>query len=542
VKVGVVVWVEGTTVKFRINEGVLVERGQLLKVEDRGVKFILRVYDFKPESLLTPAEIARISRKRELGEELALYDRGLRLYDTALATIVVQVDEDGVSRGPSSVPSIFSVVETLDKIDLEQLRLDTGDLGVGWVRVGHKVTDVPVLLDGGRVFPHHILICGVTGSGKSNLGRVLAYSVMKADGRYSLILFDCESEYFKGSNPSQMGLVHAAEAEERLFYVTGEIDEPTRIKYEFWFKGVKIERSVAAHPLEVSYEALHPADFTLTGEFTGPQEELLWLAWQRFGKEWLSTLLNTPSSTLYARLGRLAHTNTINTVKRKLRHLLGSGDIFKEYCSTNLLSAVLGAVGKGMVVLFDMPYATEGEEKLLATAVARRVFRAYERLRKESPSDWEQLPYVMIAVEEAHRYLSKTALLSGGELRENIFSIICKRGRKYKVGGMYITQMPGELIEPVLRQTLTKIILPLPTRPDYSRVVEYTPYLEDAEQEIKTLDRGEALIVSPVSGLRFAVPIKVFQYEEAVAEEIDAEVSLVSGRRTSRKSLRSTRL
>jgi len=41
-------------------------------------------------------------------------------------------------------------------------------------------------------------------------------------------------------------------------------------------------------------------------------------------------------------------------------------------------------------------------------------------------------------VEEAHRYLGKQAL-SSGDVRENIFSVIAKRGRKYKVGGLYIT-------------------------------------------------------------------------------------------------------
>jgi hypothetical protein len=165
-------------------------------------------------------------------------------------------------------------------------------------------------------------------------------------------------------------------------------------------------------------------------------------------------------------------------------------------------------------VLFDMPFASEGEEKLLTIAVARRIFYAYEKARKYSPEEWKRLPHVLVAVEEAHRYLSKQA--AGGEVRENIFSTIAKRGRKYKVGALYITQMPGELVETVIRQALTKIVLPLPTKPDLQKVIQYSPYLDEAEQEIRTLDRGEALLVSPPSGIRFAVPIKIFNYEELV--------------------------
>ncbi|RLE63948.1 MAG: hypothetical protein DRJ47_08740 [Thermoprotei archaeon] len=525
-KVGVVVWAEGTIVKFRIAEGIRVERGQLLKVYARDTKYILRVFDFRPESLLTPAEIARLSHKRERGEEVVLYDKSLRLYDTAIATVIAQVEEDGHAHGPTSLPPLFSNVETLDELDLEQLNLDNGDLAVGCVRIGHKETQVTVRLKGEKVFPHHILISGVTGAGKSNLGKILAYTVMKTpEPKYSLILFDTESEYFRGAGPGLYGLAHLPEAETRLFYISDIVEEPTRIEFKFTYKGTEFKRQIFTHPLEVSYTRLHPLDFVLTGEFTSPQEELLWLAWKLKKSEWLEFLTESASSLIYRALGKMVHMNTINTAKRKIRHMLGSGEIFKKNgVETDLFNAIIGAAGRGKIILVDMPNASEGEEKLLAAAIARRIFKTYEEIRKKAPYEWEKLPYVMIMVEEAHKYLSKQSLFSSGDTRENIFSIISKRGRKYKVSGLYITQMPGELIEPVIRQTMTKIILSLPTRPDYLKIIEYSPYLDEAAQEIKALDKGEALIVSPVSGLRFAVPVKIFCYEKLVEERLEEEL------------------
>ena len=528
-KLGVVVWVEGTTVKFRVREGAVVERGQLVKVVDRSQKFILRIYDFKPESLLTPAEVAIVSKKKQEGEAAPIYDKSLRLYDTALATIICQIGEDGIAHGPTSVPSLFTDVETLDKMDLEQLNLDTGDLPVGLVRVGHKTADIQVTLRGDKVIPHHILVCGVTGSGKSNLGKILAAAVMSVpEPRYSLVIFDCESEYFSGASHDQYGLVHLPEAEDRLFYVTTRVDEPSIISYEFNFGGELIERRVLAYPLKVYYSELTPSDFAVTGEFSSPQEELLWLLYKRFKESWLEKLLELSSREIYDLLGKLAKTNTINVTKRKVRHMLGAGDIFvnEEGGDVELSKAVISAVKQGKVVLVDVPYATEGEEKLLSVMIARKIFKVYEGLRKFDPGAWERLPYVLIMVEEAHRYLAKHALM-GGEVRENIFSVISKRGRKYKVGALYITQMPGEIAETVIRQALTKIILPLPTRPDYTKVIQYSPYLDEAEQEIKTLDRGDALIVSPPSGLRFAVPAKIFSFEKLVEERLKKELGKV---------------
>ena len=526
-EVGTVIWVKGLTLRFRIRKGVKVERGQLLKVQLDDVKYIVKVVDFEPEVLLTPAEIARISKKREEGRDVFLLDEDVRLYDTATCTMIVQVHEDGVPRGPSSVPPLFSKVETLDDYDLQELNLDVGDLKVGYLRVGHKGTDVVVSLRGDKVIPHHILVSGVTGSGKSNFSKVLAYAVMSVEElKYSLVLFDCESEYFIGSSPLGLGLAHLPQAEKRLLYISSLVEEVSRVRMTFEFDGIETVRTIMAHPLEIDVHRLSPLDFIMTGDFSAAQEELLWLARKTFGEEWLLQLLELPSSTLYSRLRKMVHKNTINTTKRKLRYLLGDGYIFKEECETNLISTVLSSVSKGKVILFDIPHASEGEEKLLTATVSRRIFRAYERLRKESPETWNKLPYVLIAIEEAHRYLSKDALSQHGEIRENIFSVISKRGRKYKVGAMYITQMPGDLIEPVVRQTLTKVVLPLPTRPDYMKIIQYSPYLEDSEDEIKTLDRGEALIVSPASGLRFAVPIKVFLFEDLVREELKREVKL----------------
>jgi len=539
-EVGTVVWVKGLKLRFRLRRGARVSRGQLLKVRVGDVRLVLRVVDFEPVVLLSPSEVARLSKRVEEGREVVVLDRDVRLYDTAVGVVVVEVGEDGVPRGPSCAPPLFSAVETLDEGDLRDLNLDSGDLRIGYLRVGHAATDAVVSLRGDRVIPHHVLVSGVTGSGKSNFGKVLAYAVMSVEEpRYSLVLFDCESEYFLGGSPGSLGLAHLPQAEERLFYVSSSVDEASRVRVTFEFDGATVARSILAHPLEVDVRRLHPLDFIMTGEFSAPQEELLWLAWRAFGDDWLPTLLDMPSSALYSRLRKMVHRNTINTVKRKLRHMLGDGHVFKEGCETDLLRAVVSAVARGKVVLFDIPHASEGEEKLLSVAVARRIFRAYERLKKRAPEEWERLPYVLIAVEEAHRYLSRDALTQHGEVRENIFSVISKRGRKYKVGAMYITQMPGDLMEPVIRQALTKVILPLPTRPDYLKVIQYSPYLEDAEDEIKTLDRGEALIVSPASGLRFAVPVKVFLFEDLARAELARELRLrASARAGARRRVR----
>ena len=527
-RVGVVIWIENTTIHFRIFSNVIVERGQLLKIVDKGLKFIIRVYDFKPEALLSSAEIARISFKKERGEEIELIDKPLRCYDVALANIIAQIDGDGKVHGPTTFPSLFTYVEYLTDEDTEQLNLDTGDIEIGYLRSGHKPVKRKVTLNGIKTFPHHILVCSITGGGKTNFGKVLAWNIMRSQGAYSLLVIDTESEYFDGGDISHYGLIHSIYSEENLFYVTGKVRFPCKYTYEFKFNGIKITRKVNAYPLEIWWGELRPEDFEQTGEFTPPQESLLWMAWKRYHRKWLEYLLSNDANIIYNDFKGKIQKITILVTKRKLRRILGDEEIFKrDKCDTNLIQAILHEICNGKVILIDMPTASEAQEKLITVLFARRIFKFYEKLRKIAPEKWEKLPTMLILVEEAHRYLSKKALYAGSIKRENIFSIISKRGRKYRVGICCITQMPGELDEPIIRQQLTKIILPLPTKPDYQLIINYSPYLDNAGQEIKTLDRGEALIVSPPSGLKFAVPVKIYCYESLIERELKWETSQI---------------
>jgi len=528
-KLGVVIDVNGLKIKFRISEGAVVERGQLCKVVSNGVKYVLKVVDFRPETLLSTAEIARLSKRVDYEEaELDLVYDGVRIFNTAIATLVCEISDDGTVHKPLSSPPLFSEVYEVDENDLKQLNLSSGDLAIGTVRLGRRATSIPVTLNGSKAFPHHVLICAATGGGKTNLAKVLSLAVMNAnensgERKYSLIVFDCEAEYFDGGDPSHLGLVHSPLSEKWLYLISNRVSRPCKLKYVFRYGRVEVERYIEAHPLAIPYSELRPEDMVLTGDFTPAQEELMWLAWKVKESDWLSFLLNSAPDTIFCVLRKEVHKNTILTLKRKLKYFLGHGEVFRQETEHNLIPTLLEKIAEGKVVLIEVTHLSEGEEKLLATVIASRIFKFYEGTRKRKPDTWIRLPTVGILVEEAHRYLSKEL---AERYRENIFSVIAKRGRKYRVGLILITQMPGELHETVIRQSLTKIILPLPTKPDYSKVIHYSPYLDESENEIKTLERGEALVVSTPSGYRFAVPVKVYRFEDLVLDQLNAEIKL----------------
>ena len=69
-----------------------------------------------------------------------------------------------------------------------------GDLPVGRLRSGETVVDFTVGIPG-RALSTHVGVFATTGMGKSNLMQVLAGGVLRANGRYGLLIIDPHGEY-----------------------------------------------------------------------------------------------------------------------------------------------------------------------------------------------------------------------------------------------------------------------------------------------------------------------------------------------------------
>ena len=522
---GIVVDATDATVQIRLKSPEVVVRGELLATQDNSHRYIMRVTNIRTNKLLTDGEVAKISRLRSESQDVEIPDEEARCFKIASAVLIAQLDSNGTPHPATSRPGLFTSVETITDDDCRSLGFGLGDIEIGLLRAGHEVSKWPVRVSGWDVFRHHLLICSATGGGKTNLGKNLARSVMEADnGRYSMVVIDTESEYLDGGDSSHYGLIHLPKSENHLLLVTSEVERPEKLQRLVEIDGKTYSRSVNAYPLQVFLDQLHPADVVETGEFTHAQESLMWLSFSRKHANWIDFLLEESMDQIYQQLGGKVHKSTIAVTKRKLGLLVAGDGIFRSgRTGLDLIRAILGAVKKGRVVLIDMVASNELQERLLTLLIGRRVFSYYEYMKRTRTVDWESLPTCTILLEEAHQYLSREKALLRGGSADNVFSTISKRGRKYHVGLCCITQMPSELPEQILRQQLTKIILPLPTQPDYLTVERYTPYLSEAAEEVRSLDRGEALIVSPPAGTNFVLPVTIRRFEDTVTEAISVE-------------------
>src|SRR5205807_1316019 len=233
-----------------------------------------------------------------------LHDQGMRTYRVATCRCLGYLSPEGEFRKPKSLPTQFSRVVSPEPADFAFLRTRMGDLPIGHLRSGETVVDFEVGIPGDSLATH-VGIFATTGMGKSNLMMVLAAGVLRAKGRYGLLLIDPHGEY------------------------------RTALARHPW-AGVGL-RTYAARPLpntgtlRISLAELTIDDLRTAHDWSRPQEEALFELerhYSRDGHDGLSWLL--PFTTIddlagfrdIELNGRIA-LNTLQVVQRRARRIVG---------------------------------------------------------------------------------------------------------------------------------------------------------------------------------------------------------------------------
>lgn len=477
-------------IRFRAGFAEGLQVGELLVVEDgvSNVKYLVPVMDVEHgadadrEDWVT-REAGGILEKDVSNKEYDIAGIENRLYRVGVCSPLGYTAE-GDFKKTKSIPAHFSVVRRAEKEDYEFLRRFLGDIEVGKLRSGDRVLDFPVGISG-IAFPHHIGIFATTGMGKSNLMKNLALSCMKLR-RYGFLVFDPHGEYYDGGEMGKKGLRHAELKDSLEVFSSRELDGP--------YSSLR----VTANEIEIS-------DLSNLYEFTQAQLECLQAAQYRYGDSWLSELSKKDVPSVFGDMEQKFHEGTINVIKRRLESIFRFGLIANDP-KLSITKHVIECLHNGKVVLIDTSNMYEAEELLVSTVLSRAIFDRNKSLYA-SKKEFDRIPSVLIAMEEAQRVL--------GQAKGTIFSQIAREGRKFKVGLCAVSQQPKLIDAEIISQFNTLFILGLADRKD--REILKNSAKQDVSQldnEIQMLMPGEALIASPFTP--FAVPAKIHLFEDYV--------------------------
>ena len=176
------------------------------------------------------------------------------------------------------------------------------------------------------------------------------------------------------------------------------------------------------------------------------------------------------------------------------------------------MKAIVSALENGKIVVMDTSKIGDEAELLIGSMIATNVLDSYQNSKAEGTLK-DKLP-VSIVIEEAPRVLASEKLQAG----ENVYSRIAREGRKFKVGLIAITQLTSVIPRDILTNINTKIILGNEMATERRAVIDSAAQdLEDDDQMIASLDKGEAIVTSIFT--RFAVPIQIPLFESLVKEQ-----------------------
>ncbi|HLH45505.1 MAG TPA: ATP-binding protein [Acidimicrobiales bacterium] len=390
-------------------------------------------------------------------------------------------------RKPKSLPTQFSAVVAPEAEDFAFLAERMGDLPVGRLRSGETVVDLTVGIPGTSL-ASHVGIFATTGMGKSNLMQVLAAGVMRANGRYGLLVVDPHGEY------------RAALA-----------------RHPWAGEGLRVyaNRSLpGASALQVSLAELSVDDLRTAYEWSRPQEEALYELERHYGGAGLAWMrdfaaLDDLAGFRDVELSARVALSTLQVLHRRARRIATLRCVATDP-ALSVGRRVLDDLLAGKVVLVDVSGLGSTEEVLVASFLARRVLDEWQSAYLDDPARHERMPVVAVALEEAQRVLSASK-----DRESNVFPRLAREGRKFGVGLCAVTQQPRLLDDELLSQFNTFFILGLADEKDRS-ILRSSSKQDIAAQgaEIQTLMPGECLIANLHAP--FAVPAAIDLYADVV--------------------------
>lgn len=485
---GQIIGGETAAVLIRQKSDEPVELGDLLVAEGEGYT-ILQVKDLKYRSQIPQGmrELASGFNLEGYRGDVEFLEPELRNYIIAEARPILHV-RDGEPMLPKRLPGFFREVRRIRDGDLAFLEKPRNPVFLGNVRSGSKVLETPVYIDALDAITHHILIPATTGRGKSNLVKVMLWSLADMD-RVGMLVLDPHDEYY-GRNEAGLGKHPSGNV---VYYSP---DAP-----------------VGGNTLAINLRALRPEHFEGIIPFTQAQEQAIAKYHNCYKERWIIKIvegekLSDVKSVTLSVLRRVFDVILGVYLDEDTGEIKSRGGVFRDVGGESTIKDIAGHLEDGKIVVVDTSRLMGEAELLVGSVISGEIFRRYQKYK--STGELRRKPVIGIVIEEAPRVLGKEVIERQGN---NIYSTIAREGRKFNIGLVAITQLVSLIPRTVLANMNTKIILGNEMAQERAEIIgSASQDLSDDNRAIASLDKGEAIVSSIFT--KFAVPVKIPLFEE----------------------------
>jgi len=393
--------------------------------------------------------------------------------------------------GISKIPHITSkVIEPLTKI-IETICNKALEVMEKGIVIGNYWLDssIDIHFNVEELIGKRTFIFARAGYGKSNLMKILASHWKKEYG--GLIIFDPEGEYSITDRKGRPGIMDSIPA----ILITNR----KRVKQEL---GVNVYDS-----LKFDLRKFHP-NFIIPILVVESKHELIFF--QKLmgldGPRWANLV-----DLLYQEGWRADHQQVANVMN------LGNTESIPPILNnlvlpikklhdpkSALLNIVESAIRDGIPIIMDISLLDSRSALQLSSTIVSYFFNNNQRQFTGGKEDLDKIVFV---VEEAQSVI-------GGSTNVAKFVELAKEGRKYQLGGIFITQQPGSISKEILSQGDNFFVFHLLSKGDLKSLQDTNAHYSNdiLTQILNEPIKGKAYMWS--SNQPFVLPIKTHNFEE----------------------------
>ena len=421
-----------------------------------------RVFGMITDVRLDSLDSALLSPPPDLSDPfLAEVMEGTAFYGTLEVQPMLAVDPaTGETRPVQTVAPHFSAALRAGGDDFRNVfgTEDDSHLAIGSPL---EMDEIEIVLDLSRVAERSVGVFGKTGTGKTFLVRQLLAGLVK--GRIaSALVFDMHNEYGWAGRDQERG--REVKGLKQLFgdrVVVLTLD-PENSRW----RGVKTDGDV-----RIGFDAIEPEDIEVLAEVLNLTEAARQVPY-RLAREaptrWLRDFLSLDSEGMKELVDRLGeHEATVQSLRRRLE-VLNRFPFLTADKGNRAIEDIVGYLDRGLSVVleFGRHGNSEAAYLLVANLLTRRIHEGYvRRSERARGGSAEETPRLVIAIEEAHKFLSP------GLAGQTIFGTIAREDRKYGVSLLVVDQRPSGIDEEVRSQIGTKLVCLLDNERDVDAVL-----------------------------------------------------------------------
>ena len=191
--------------------------------------------------------------------------------------------------------------------------------------------------------------------------------------------------------------------------------------------------------------------------------------------------------------------------------------------NSQLISIVESSIKKGATIIIDISLLDSKTSLWLSSVIVKNILNKNQR--NFIGGSEESLLKTTFVIDEAQSVLSKEANVEA-------FVELAKEGRKYSLGGVFITQQPGSIIPEILSQGDNFFVFHLLSRGDLNSLQNANAHYSNdvVTQILNEPIKGKCYMWT--SSQPFVLPVQITKYEDeesiGKAQEIQSKSTLLS--------------